>query len=240
MAITPLCLFTRYFNDFAFGRDAFQRHSRRREIAYIGARVHNSGTANGSRNALGEFVARKARRARSFGNRQISGARLRDYAIAFNANRIQIFRQTHYDACETPIGNKQIASQANDAHRGFGSTACANHLGNLFGRARRHHDRRRAANAKRYMRGHRLTDAHIFGTNDFTKRIEKRLAWHPFLFGHTNLLVEGASTSSKGASSSAQPTVQHSQIIVAALAQARRSSPKTHRQMLHLLNATST
>ena len=80
----------------------------------------------------------------------------------------------------------------------------------------------------------------IFGTNDFTKRIEKRLARHPFLFGHTNLLIEGVSTSSKGASSSAQPTVQHSQIIVAALAQARRSSPKTHRQMLHLLNATST
>ena len=239
MAIAPLCLLTRYFNNFAFGRDAFQRHSRRRKIAHIGARVHNSGTANGSRNALGEFVARKARRARGFGNRQIGGARLRDHAIAFNTNRIQVFRQTHHDAREAPIGNKQIASQANDAHRSFSGTACANYLGNLFGRLRRHHNSCRAADAKRYVRGHRFSDAHIFGTNDSTKRIEKRLARHPFLFGHTNLLVEGAFTSSKGEHSSAQPIIQRSQIIVAALAQARRSSPKTHRHMPRLLNATS-
>ena len=138
VAIRPVGLLAGHFHDAPLGGHTRDAGAHLRELAVVGACVHDGGAPDGAGDAAGELVARKPRDARRLGDRGVCGTRAGNDSRTFHANRGEVVTNLDHHALDPFVGNEQVASASDDAPGLARLLAGAHDLGHLLNAARRH------------------------------------------------------------------------------------------------------
>lgn len=184
-AIAPVGFRCRHAHDaprIPVGHQAAYFHGYVRELALVGAGVHDGRASDGAGNAAGELVACKPGIPRHGGHGGVRGpGRCPHEAAGQHLDVREIIRQQKRHAVKSLVGREHVGAESQHTPGNpvrLASRHDGRHL--VFG-ARCHEPLRRPPNAKCRMLGQGLVRTHILRTDDIPKALLEVLGVHGLL-----------------------------------------------------------
>ncbi len=165
------------------GRQAAHFYGHVRELAVVGAGVHDGRAPHGAGDAAGELVAGKPGRQRRLGHRLVRGPGLGAHeASGQHVHGGEVLGQLHRDAGKTPVGGEHVGAEPQHAPWNAGPLAGVHDRRHFVFGTGKHEPLGRPSNVEGGVGRQRLVSQHALGPDDCPELLFEVLRAHGVSF----------------------------------------------------------